>query len=240
MTDPFADLERELLRAHARDTASRRRLRAAPRVLALAATAAAAVVAVAWLGARTDPERAASPQPAQEGWTAYAPGCEQPWQPQTTGDPVPEELAGRLAILRDGPPAAAGDVDRRMPAAQAARLYGSAVALPRWGPYAVSLVAADIIPRREVTGPPDPCAGPQGKTEPGACLMLRSDEGGLAACFTVAELLEGKAYIDVRGHIVGLAPDGARWAVSGEDRAEVERNRFALPGGPGTEVAFVE
>jgi hypothetical protein len=257
MTDPFADLERELLAAHARKP--RRDLRALPRVLAVAVLVIAVTLAIGRLGASGDPERAASPD-GQQPYTPFerdsgpAPGRDpdadlddqpgvtpvdgcagQGYVPPRAAEPVPAELAQRLAVLETGRPA---EMDPRMPGAQVARVYGSPVALPGFGDYSVSIVAADIIPRGEVDRQRDRCAAPEGRTQPGVCEILENENGRLIACFTTAELDDGEAFLDVRGSIVGVAPDGARLAVSGENRAEVESNRFALPGGPRTEVDF--
>ena len=256
MTDPFAELERELLAAHARRP--RRDLRALPGALAVAVLAVAVVAAIGWLGDSGDPERAAAPQ--QKPYTPFEPdsgpapgrdpdadpndqpgvtpvdGCAgEGFVPPRSDEPVPAELARRLAVLESGRPA---EMDPRMPGAQAARTYRSPVALPGFGEYRVAIVAADIIPRSQVARRRDPCTAPEGETQPGVCLILAGARGSMVACFTVAELDGGEAFLDVRSSIVGVAPDGARWAVSGENRAEVESNRFALPGGPLTEVDF--
>jgi hypothetical protein len=256
MTDPFADLERELLAAHARTP--RRRLGALPRVAAAAVLAVAAVGVVGWLGASGDPERAASPQ--EKPYTPFerdsgpAPGRDpdadlndqpgvtpvdgcagQGYVPPRTGEPVPAKLAQRLAVLETGRPA---EMDPRMPGAQAERVYGSPVALPDFGAYRVSIVAADIIPRSQVGRQRDPCAAPEGPTQPGVCLVLADDKGSMVACFTVAELDAGEAFLDVRSSIVGIAPDSALVAEAGDDESVIEGNVFSLPGGPDTQVRF--
>ena len=258
MTDPFADLERELLAAHGR--VPRRDLRTLRPVLAAATLAIAAVVATGWFAASGDPERAVTPQ-QEKPYTPFEPDSgpapgrdpdadnhDQPgvtpvdgcagggWVPPTTDDPAPREIAERLAILQSGRPAPLTDI--RLPGRQASRVYGSPVALPDFGDYRVSIVAADILPRKQVGRQGDPCGPPHGQTQPGVCQVLENAKGGIVSCFTAAELDAGEAFLDVRSSIVGIAPDGARVAVSGENRAEIEDNRFALPGGPETQVDF--
>jgi len=109
MTDPFADLERELLGAHARDTsrgaARRRLLPGLPRALAVTASVAAVSVGFVWLaGIATegDPERAAAPP----GAVSEDGQCQIRW----VKGPAPAVLRSRFAVLRrDG---GAGSWDR--------------------------------------------------------------------------------------------------------------------------------
>jgi hypothetical protein len=63
-------------------------------------------------------------------------------------------------------------------------------------------------------------------------------QGGTVACFTVEELEGGRAFIDLDGEVIGLAPDGARTAIVGEAHTTVEGNLFVLPGGPESVVEF--
>ena len=238
MTDPFADLERELLAAHAR--APRRRLTAgAPRVLALAATAAAAVAVVTWVGVQTDAERAVAPtpQPAASGEEAE---CGDIWRPAETDQPYPSGIGAQMAVFREGRPPRVIELDTRMISAQATRVYrGSLRRLPRTSDYDVFAIVADIVPRRQLTRQRDACSPPHGTTEPGACLVLSSTEGSTAACFTLAEIEGGEAYLDVEdSRIIGFAPDGARVAKADGATAPVEDNLFTLPGGPETTVDF--
>jgi hypothetical protein len=233
MTDPYADLERELLAAHARDLRPRRHLRAVPRVaFAMAAVAAVvlAFVAIARIASDGDPERAATPQPA-----AVECGGSQ----STTAsdvEPAPRDLATRLAILREG--LRAEDPDLRLVGRQARHIYGPPRRVPPTVDWDIAVVAADIVPRSALSPQDDPCGPPGKATQPGVCLMLSNPEGGLGACFTVAELMEGKAFIDADGEIIGLAPDIARTVSVGDATCTPQDNLFHLPGGPDSKVSF--
>jgi hypothetical protein len=233
MTDPYADLERELLAAHGRDLRPRRHLRAVPRVaFALAAVAAVVVafVAIARIASNGDPERAASSQtPAPSG------GCRDLFIIIPDQSP-PGELADRLGILRNGPKAENFDVS--LATRQAAHFYGPARQLPPTADWDIAAIAADIVPRSAITQQDDPCATPAGETEPGVCLMLKNQKGGLGACFTVAELDAGKAFIDADGEIIGLAPDIVRTVTAGDATCTPQDNLFHLPGGPESKVSF--
>ncbi len=232
MTDPFADLERELLAAHGRRPPRRT---GPPRVFAVAAAALAAVAGVGWLGARGDTEQAVQPasQPAEQGT------CDGGWIPPGTSEPAPSGLMAELAIFRERRPDRAIDLDPRMIGGQATRVYRDTLrVLPPRAGYSVYAIVADIVPRSRVVRERDPCAGPKGETEPGACLVLSTERGSTAACFTLAELEGGEAFLDVRDMIIGLAPDSARLAIAGENRTHVEGNLFTLPGGPRTQVDF--
>jgi hypothetical protein len=226
MTDPFADLERELAGAHARDVKPLRHRAAAGRLVAAVAAVAAVALSfavLAGIAADDDPERAAAP-PAAPGdcRTAVA-----------TSEPAPAEIAGRLSILRRGKPQ---EIALGLIAGQAKKLYGPPRSAPPTVDWDVAVAAAEIVPRSALEPDADPCAAPAEATEPGVCLILSNAEGGLAACFTVAELMEGKAFIDANGEIIGLAADGVRTATAGDDTCEPADNVFRLPGGPETRV----
>jgi hypothetical protein len=220
MTDPFADLERELMRAHGKRPRRRPPALAAAPVLAVAAVALALVLAT---GDR-DPERAATaPTPQADCFVAFS------------QDRIPAAIAQRLSVLSEPETT---PFEWAVLARQAKHMYGHPVALPSVGDYAVAAVGAEIVPRDRVDRQTTGCEPPSGPTEPGACLVLRNDQGGLGACFTVAELMEGAAFIDAGGEIIGLAPDSAEVAIADGHRSNVDDNSFHLPGGPETDVNF--
>jgi hypothetical protein len=238
MTDPFADLERELLVAHARDLRPRRNLRAAPRALALTATAvaaAAAVFAVVWAGGRIDDERVAQPQPAGPPAT-----CDGGWEPPETAQGPPSGIPAEMAVFREERPPGAVQIEPRMFRAQATRIYRDTLrSLPETNGYAVWAIVADIVPRWHGRAEPrDHCRPPQGPTEPGACLVLFKPRGSLSACFTLGEIEGGEAFIDTDGRIIGFGPDTAAFASAGSEQVAVSRNLFTLRGGPETKVTF--
>ena len=238
MTDPFADLERELLAAHARR--ARPRLSLPPvRVLAMAAAAAAVVAAVALVGAQSDPERvvAPTPQPATSQETDAE--CGEVYRPAETDQAMPPEVGGEMGVFREERPPRVIELDTRMISGQATRIYrGTLRILPRTAGYDVFAVVADIVPRKQVIRPRDACTPPQGTTEPGACMVISEPKGSMAACFTLDEINGGEAFLDTNGRVIGFAPDGARVALAGDARTSVERNLFDLPGGPQTKVDF--
>ena len=244
MTDPFADLERELLAAHARTP--RRRFPAVPGIVATVALLAVFVALAGWLAAPSDPERAAAPQPTpsadshEQPVVTPADDCQGgPWTPPQSDQPMPDAITGELAVFRapSGPDEAAPDP--RMTGRQAARVYADGRrTLPRSGKYGVHAIAAEILPRDQVGQQDHPCAAPQGALEPGVCLVLTHEEGAMSACFTLAEINEGEAFVDAGRRIMGLAPDGARTAKAGGAVAEVVENSFTLPGGPESKVDF--
>jgi hypothetical protein len=244
MTDPFADLERELLSAHARDLAPRRHLGAAPRVFAVMATGAALALAVVWIGGRTDAERVAGPQNGGGGEPATT--CDRGFVPPGTDQAAPSGIPAEMGIFREGRPPSGLQFDAHMVGAQATRIYrGSLRILPPTSGYDVFVVIADIVPRRQIVQGRDHCAAPVGTTEPGVCMVLSRPKGATSACFTLGEIEGGRAYLDTeddegRGRVIGFAADSAREATAGSASAPVESNLFTLPGGPRTEVRFRE
>lgn len=249
MTDPFADLERELRAAHARDVANPRAKRfrgtasSLRPVLATAAVAAVAIAAVAFVAGDGADERAASPQQKDdEGWTSYPPagqgdhppgtsGCKDPYTPPSTAEPVPESLLASLRIVRD--PAKdhgmAPAIDLRLFGAQALRAYEKGFRQVQRARHAVLIQPADIISRDQIKGErPDVCAAPTGDATAGACLAWSSAEGATAACYTVDEIKTGKAALDVspddEGLVVGLAPDGVKTVVLEGENGDVSRS----------------
>lgn len=257
MTDPFSDLERELLGAHARDHGARRHLRSARRGLPAAASVTAAAAVIAWFGGLApagDPERAAAPGPqTEEGWTAYAPlsetgdpvpgACATPYEPRASGDPVPDRLLELMSVLRRR----AVDEDALpLPAfmfsSQAVSVYDGGRRRFARGEDEVFLWPAEIVARTEVAGEQRSCDPPEGDTAPGVCMALMRAQGAFSACFTPEEIRGGEAFVDRKGEVAGLAPDGARLAQADGRSARVEDNFFVLPSeaGPDTEIAFVE
>ena len=244
MTDPFADLERELLAAHSRKP--RRTFRAVPGVVATVVLLAAFVALAGWLAAPAEQERAAAPQPtpssdshAQPAVTPNGDCPGGPWTPPQSDEPVPGAISERLGIFRRPSGPEENTPDPRMTGRQAARVYADGRrTLPPSGKYGVHAIAAEILPRAEVGKQDHPCAAPEGSLEPGVCLVLTHERGAMSACFTLAEIDEGEAFIDAGGRIMGLAPDGARTAKAGAATAEVDENSFTLPGGPESKVDF--
>ena len=245
MTDPFADLERQLLAAHARKP--RRTFPALPGVMATVVLLAAFVALAGWLAAPDDPERAAAPQPTPSSDNHAPPAvtpkedCPSgPWTPPQSDEPVPGTISERLGIFRRPAGPEENTPDPRMTGRQAARVYADGRrTLPPSGKYGVHAIAAEILPRAQVGQQDHPCAAPEGSLEPGVCFLLTHREGAMSACFTIAQILGGEAFIDADGRIAGLAPDGVREAKSGGATAPVEENTFTLPGGPESKVEFV-
>ena len=260
MTDPFADLERELLAAHARKP--RRRLPALPGIVMTVVLLGAFVALAGWLGASGDPERAAAPQ--EKPYTPFEPDSgpapgrdpdadndDQPgvtpvdgcagngWIPPQSPEPVPAAITERMAIFRAPPGADENTPDPRMTGRQATRVYNDGRrTLPKQGKWGVHAIAAEILPRAQVGHRGDPCAAPEGALEPGVCLVLTERKGAMSACFTLGEIEGGQAFIDADGWIHGFAPDGAGEATAHGTTTAVRDNFFRLPGGPETKVDF--
>jgi hypothetical protein len=200
MTDFFDDLERELRRAHRRDTASharsrvfdRRRLPSLPApgpqtLMALAAVAAAAwlVAIVLIVGRNSDVERqSAEPRPSPT--TAPGEGVCDPgdsWEAPIVDEPIPQAIASRFAIFRD--PRPGGEPPREVPTDPQARneaasrpathvkrkLYAGALKLRRRLDTGAR-INIDVTAADVATAQPDRdwCAPPPGPIEPGICL----------------------------------------------------------------------
>ena len=237
MTDFFADLERELRRAHRRDTErsarSRvfdlRRLAGLPaaglRTLVALAVVVAVVAVVLTVGRESDVERPAAPPPPSPATAPGALGGCVPskwWKAPVVDEPIPLEIVSRMAIFRDSPPS--GELPREVRFYQQARkLYRGAVTLRAplntGARLRVVLIAADAVS----SGHPvtDPCAPPQYPTEPSICAVAfaPNNEHEMTVfgnrpvmgvgCFTIDEIEDANAWVGVtRRIVIGLAPDG--------------------------------
>ena len=229
MTDFFDDLERELRRAHRRDTArsarSRRfdlrRLSGLPavsrRTLVALAVIVALVAVVLAVAREADVERQATPPPAQPSPAHGAVprgGCaiSDWWKAPIVDEPIPREITSRFAIFRDPP--SSGELPRDLPNfPQAKKRYRSAVTLRRrldtGTRLRVVVIAADIIPSAEPDQ--DLCAPPPGSTEPGVCVNAVAPNGTMdeGKCFTIDAIDGADAWFGLtRRTVFGLAPDG--------------------------------
>jgi hypothetical protein len=226
MTDFFDDLERELRRAHRRDTEREARSGVfdrwrppafpapGPRTLVALAAVAWLVAVVLVVGRNSDAERqSAAPQPSPT--TALGEGGCDPsdwWTAPVVDEPIPRAIASRFAIFRDRRPNGQlppGDV---LIFEQTRKQYGNALTLrPRLDTGArlrvIRIAAADVTnpqPDR------DWCAPPPGPIMPGICVAAtasKREHGG--RCFSIDEIENAEAWFEVtRQTVVGLAPDG--------------------------------
>ena len=236
MTDFFDDLERELRRAHRRDTErharsrvfDRRRLPGLPaaglRTLVALAVVVALVAVVLTVGRESDVERPAAPPPSPTTGLGAQDGClpSKWWKAPVVDEPIPLEIVSRLAIFRDPPPSGALPRDARS-FLQARKLYRGAVTLraplETGARLRVVMIAADAISSTRWRG--DYCAPPQPPTEPSICVaaFAPNNEHEMtvsgnrpvmsAGCFTIDEIEDANAWLGVTRRIVfGLAPDG--------------------------------
>jgi LytR cell envelope-related transcriptional attenuator len=209
MTDFVHDLEVELLAAARRRATGRRPL---PRitwrpVVAVLAIAALAVAAFATL-------RPAEPrEPSKPG--AFVPltptpiqACDGTTPPQlpvtfrAIGGAPPNEVTKALAVLRR--PYEPGD-----------QLLAIAAPLDTWLPVGeydpkavrrASVPASYLVPTSDLRTKPHACGGGESRG-PGVCLVMP----GTFACFTLAEIREGRALARNGRTYVGIVPDGPTW-----------------------------
>jgi hypothetical protein len=245
MTDFFDDLERELRRAHRRDTYryarfrvfDRRRLPGLPavglRTLVALAGVAGLVAVVLAVGRSADVERLAAPQPSptiapEEG------GCDPRdwWQAPIVDEPIPRAIASRFAIFRDSPPK--GEPRGLSAFEQARKQYGGGLTFrPRLDTGArlrVVVTAADVTtaqPNR------DWCAPPPGPIQPGICVGASASNREFGRkCFSINEIEAADGWFELtRQVVVGVAPDGVDRVTfdthAGAQALNVSRNVFA-------------
>ena len=225
MTDFFDELERELRRAHRRDSERHARsrvfdLRRLPRLpaaglralVALAVVVAVVAVVLAVVRESGVERLAAPPQPSPTPAPGVL-GCDPSdwWQAPIVDEPIPRAIASRFAIFRDthGPVASSSATSRID--SQVRKLYRGALTLrPRLDTGArlrVIVVAADITfaqPDRDF------CAPPPGPIVPGICVAaIASKREHGHKCFSIDEIEDAEAWFEVtRQTVVGLAPDG--------------------------------
>jgi hypothetical protein len=209
MTDFVQELEVELLAAARRRAARRRpRPRIAWRPIAIAAAAVALLAAAAFTLRPT--ERPATPKPGAFVPLPAAPieacdGTAPPQLPTTFhafGGTPPDEVTHSLAVLR-------------RPYEPSDQLLAIAAPLETWLPVGehdpkavrrASVPATYLVPTSDLRTKPLACGG--GKSRgPGACLVMP----GRFACFTLAEIREGRALGRNGRTLVGIAPDGPTW-----------------------------
>ena len=211
MTDFVQDLEAELLAAARRRATGRRPLpRIAWRPLAVAVAAAALLVAA--FATLRPSER---PEPATPKPGAFVPltptpiqacdGSAPPQLPQTfraIGGPPPGDVTKALAVLR-------------RPYAPSDQLLAIAAPLDTWLPVGeydpkavrrASVPASYLVPTSDLRTKPRACGGGESRG-PGVCLVMP----GRYACFTLAEIREGRALARNGRTYVGIAPDGPTW-----------------------------
>jgi hypothetical protein len=238
MTDFFDELERELRRAHRRDTERHARSRVFDlrRLSGLPAAGLRAVVALAVVVAvvavvlavvrESGVERLAAPPP-QPSLTP-APGVlgcvpSDWWEAPIVDEPIPREIASRFATFRDHP-RPSGELPRDVRNfRQAKKLYRGALTLrPRLDTGTrlhVVMIAADAIPSHQ--GDHDFCAPPPDPIEPSICVAAFAPNGtmGEAKCFSIDEIENAEGWFSMarttadpwgpqRRPVVGLAPDG--------------------------------
>jgi hypothetical protein len=227
MTDFFDDLERELRRAHRRDTERHARARvtdsrwlprlpaAGLRTLAALAVVLAIVAVVLSVGQKSGVDRpTAAPPP---GPTPGAlDGClpSELWEPPIVDEPIPREIASRFAILRDHA-RRSGELPRDARIfSQARKLYRGAVTIrPRLDAgtrIRVVVIAADTVYAQRDH---DFCAPPQDPILRGLCVAAFAPNGTKyeGKCFPMPEIAGAQAWFAVTPHTVfGLAPDGVK------------------------------
>ncbi len=211
MTDFVQDLEAELLAAARRRATRRRPLpriawRPAVAVLVLAALVVAGVAALR-------PSEREHPATPNRGafilpYATPVEACDgtQPPPMATTYPEIsgasPEAATQALAVLR-------------RPYQPSDELAMTAAALQTWLPVGGydpktvrrgSVPATYLVPTGDLRTKPLACGG--GKSRgPGVCLVMPADY----ACFTLAEIREGRAFTRNGRYLLGIVPDGVRW-----------------------------
>jgi hypothetical protein len=213
MTDFVHDLEAELLsaakrRAAAGDGALRLpRPRIAWRPIALAVAVAALLAAAAAVTLRPGGEQPAAPKRG-----AFVAPVATPIQ-ACDGTRAPE-IATTFQEIGGAPPPRALAVLRR-PYAPSDQLLAAAAALKTWLPVGefdptavrrASVPASYVVPTSDLRTKPLACGGGRSRG-PGVCLVMPANY----ACFTLAEIREGRALTINGRRLVGIAPDGVRW-----------------------------
>jgi len=210
MTDFVQDLEAELLAAARRRATGRRPLpRIAWRPIAIA-LAVAALLATAALALRPAAEQPATPKPG-----AFVPLTATPIQ-ACDGTPPPR-LPVTFRGIGGAPPDAATKALAvlRRPYEPSDQLLAIAAPLDTWLPVGEydaravrrgSIPATYLVPTSDLRTKPRACGGGESRG-PGVCLVMP----GKFACFTLAEIREGRALARNGRSYVGIAPDGPTW-----------------------------
>jgi hypothetical protein len=224
MTDFVQDLEAELLSAARRRAAAgpggraRAAIRAAAggvatrRVAGAVTVLALAALVVAALATLRPSERLRPVTPKPGAFVPLTPtpiqacdGTRPPQLPATfppVGGAPPDEVTRALAVLR-----------RRYEAGD--QLLAIAAPLDTWLPVGehdpkavrrASVPATYLVPTSDLRTKPLACGGGESRG-PGACLVMP----GRFACFTLAEIREGRALARNGRTLIGIAPDGVRW-----------------------------
>ena len=211
MTDFVQDLEAELLAAARRRAARRPRPRIAWRGPAVAVAVAAVLVAAvltlrpseappsgtprpgAFAVPVAPPIRACDGTPPSPGLTTF---------PAVPGVPPPDALSRQLSVLRRS----YNGGDQLRVSAPPPQTW-----LPVGGfdPSAVRRAGAPLlylVPTSDLRTKPLACGGGEARG-PGACLVAPANW----ACFTPADIREGRAFMRVGQHLAGVVPDGVRW-----------------------------
>jgi hypothetical protein len=211
MTDFVQDLEAELLAAARRRATGRRPLpRIAWRPLAIAVAAVALLAAVLALRP-SGPSEPSTPKPS----AFFAP----PSAPIRACDGTPKEIPSLAVadIPRKHPPEQLTSelAVLRRPYQRADQLLVAAAPLEKWLPIGdfddravrrASVPAAYVVPTGDLRTKPLDC-GASTSRGPGVCLVMPTD----FACFTLAEIREGRAFTRNGARLVGVVPDGVRW-----------------------------
>ncbi len=210
MTDFVQELETELLAAARRRATRRRSLpRIAWRPIAIAAAAVALLAAVV-LTVRPAGEQPATPKPG-----GFVPPVAAPIR-ACDGTPPPQVATTYPAIAGAAPDAVSRALSvLRRPYQPSDELAMTAAPLQTWLPVGdydpkavrrASVPATYLVPTSDLRTKPLACGGGTSRG-PGACLVMPAD----SACFTLAEIREGRA-IAINGRdLIGIAPDGVRW-----------------------------
>jgi hypothetical protein len=224
MTDFFDDLERELRRAHRRDTERPARSRffdllrlpglpaTGLRTLVALGVVVAFVAVVLAVGRESDVERPAAPPHPTPTTASGEGGCDPSdwWEAPIVDEPIPREVASRFAIFRDPRPSREPPRDA-LSFEQARKQYRGALTFrPRLDTGArlrVVVIAADVTtaqPNR------DWCAPPPGPIEPGICVAAFASKREFGRrCFSIDQIEDAEAWFGVtRQTVVGVAPDG--------------------------------
>ena len=231
MTDPIADLRRDLLEA-AHRTPARARIRPLLMAAAAVAVVAIAVTGIATLSGGGDPEREAAAPPVATA--EPEPGTCVPEGDGRGGvdlGPVPDTLSSRLGVLRE--PSGEEDSPRSLELPQGPQVAGVYTDAKRLAIDAddqtvyiagAAVISRDDLPQNGPGGKPagksaEKCSGGELWAAPGACVIsVNSDGGAGEVCFTVPEIDRGASFLDnskVPGDtasIAGMAPDGVHTA----------------------------
>jgi LytR cell envelope-related transcriptional attenuator len=153
------------------------------------------------------PEQPATPKPG-----AFVPPVAMPIQ-ACDGTQAPE-LATSFRAIGGAPPPRTLAMLRR-PYAASDQLLATAAPLDTWLPVGefdpeavrrASVPASYVVPTSDLRTKPLACGGGESRG-PGVCLVMPAD----SACFTLAEIREGRALAINGRRLIGIAPDGVRW-----------------------------